>query len=59
MKVVLDTNVLAAAFATHGLCEAVLELCVDFFMGRMPVPLLLQSPALALFRSSLFLASPR
>jgi hypothetical protein len=23
MKVVLDTNVLAAAFATHGLCKAV------------------------------------
>lgn len=25
MRVVLDTNVLLAAFATHGLCEAVLE----------------------------------
>jgi putative PIN family toxin of toxin-antitoxin system len=29
MKVVLDTNVLVAAFATHGLCSAVLELCLD------------------------------
>ena len=53
MKVVLDTNVLVAAFATHGLCEAVLELCVDFFMGRMPMPLLLQRPVLTLIRSSL------
>ena len=25
MRVVVDTNVLLAAFATHGLCEAVLE----------------------------------
>jgi putative PIN family toxin of toxin-antitoxin system len=29
MKVVLDTNVLIAAFATHGLCHAVFELCLD------------------------------
>ena len=29
MKVVLDTNVLVAAFATQGLCHALLELCVD------------------------------
>lgn len=28
MKVVLDTNVLLAAFATRGLCEATLELCL-------------------------------
>ena len=28
MKVVLDTNVLLAAFATRGLCEAVMEVCV-------------------------------
>ena len=28
MKVVLDTNVLLAAFATRGLCEAVLEVCL-------------------------------
>lgn len=28
MKVVLDTNVLFAAFAAHGLCEAVLEVCL-------------------------------
>ena len=29
MKVVLDTNVLIAAFATQGLCHALLEVCVD------------------------------
>ena len=28
MKVVLDTNVLLAAFATRGLCEAVLHVCL-------------------------------
>jgi putative PIN family toxin of toxin-antitoxin system len=26
---VLDTNVFVAAFATHGLCEAIVELCLD------------------------------
>lgn len=29
MKVVLDTNVLMAAFATQGLCHALLEVCID------------------------------
>ncbi len=29
MRVVLDTNVLIAAFATQGLCHAVLEVCID------------------------------
>ena len=29
MKVVLDTNVVVAAFATRGLCESILELCLD------------------------------
>jgi putative PIN family toxin of toxin-antitoxin system len=29
MKVVLDTNVLLAAFATRGLCEAVLAVCLE------------------------------
>lgn len=29
MKIVLDTNVIVAAFAAHGLCEAVMELCLD------------------------------
>ena len=29
MKVVLDTNVLIAAFATQGLCHALVELCLD------------------------------
>jgi len=29
MKLVLDANVIIAAFATRGLCHALLELCVD------------------------------
>jgi putative PIN family toxin of toxin-antitoxin system len=29
MKVVLDTNVIVAAFATQGLCHALIELCID------------------------------
>ena len=29
MKIVLDTNVLVAAFATQGLCHAVFEVCLD------------------------------
>jgi putative PIN family toxin of toxin-antitoxin system len=29
MKVVLDSNVLIAAFAARGLCEALLELCLE------------------------------
>ena len=29
MKIVLDANVLIAAFATQGLCHAVFELCLD------------------------------
>ncbi|MBC8325100.1 MAG: putative toxin-antitoxin system toxin component, PIN family [Verrucomicrobia subdivision 3 bacterium] len=29
MKVVLDANVIVAAFATHGLCAAVVEVCLD------------------------------
>ena len=29
MRVVLDTNVLLAAFAARGLCEAVLEVCLE------------------------------
>lgn len=29
MKVVLDSNVLVAAFATRGLCTSVFELCID------------------------------
>jgi uncharacterized protein len=29
VKVVLDTNVLLAAFATRGLCEAVLAVCLE------------------------------
>lgn len=29
MRVVLDTNVLLAAFAAHGLCEALLAVCLQ------------------------------
>jgi putative PIN family toxin of toxin-antitoxin system len=29
VKVVLDTNVILAAFATRGLCEAVMTVCLD------------------------------
>jgi putative PIN family toxin of toxin-antitoxin system len=29
MKIILDTNVIIAAFATHGLCHSVFELCID------------------------------
>jgi uncharacterized protein len=29
VKVVLDTNVILAAFATHGLCEVVMMVCLD------------------------------
>jgi putative PIN family toxin of toxin-antitoxin system len=29
VKVVLDTNVILAAFATRGLCEAVMAVCLD------------------------------
>lgn len=29
MKIVLDASVIIAAFAAHGLCEAVFELCLD------------------------------
>jgi putative PIN family toxin of toxin-antitoxin system len=28
MRVVIDANVLIAAYAAHGLCEAILELCI-------------------------------
>ena len=31
MKVVLDTNVIIASFATRGLCHSVFELCLDRF----------------------------
>ena len=29
MRIVLDTNVFVAAYATHGLCQSILELCLD------------------------------
>ena len=42
MKVVLDTNVLIAAFAARGLCEAVLELCLQNHEIVLSEPLLLE-----------------
>ena len=29
MKIVLDANVIIAAFATHGLCESIMEVCLN------------------------------
>lgn len=29
MKIILDANVVVAAFASRGLCEAVFKLCID------------------------------
>lgn len=37
MRVVIDANVLIAAFASRGLCEAILELCIandDIFLTK-------------------------
>ena len=31
MKIILDTNVIIAAFAARGLCNAIFELCLDRF----------------------------
>jgi putative PIN family toxin of toxin-antitoxin system len=31
VKIILDANVIIAAFAAHGLCSSVLELCLDRF----------------------------
>ena len=31
MKIILDTNVIIASFASRGLCSAVFELCLDRF----------------------------
>ena len=42
MKVVLDTNILIAAFAARGLCEAVLELCLENHEIVLSEPLLLE-----------------
>lgn len=40
MKIVLDTNVIIAAFATRGLCSAVFELCLDRFEVVLSEPIL-------------------
>jgi putative PIN family toxin of toxin-antitoxin system len=40
MRIVLDTNVIVAAFAARGLCESVLELCLDRHEILMSEPLM-------------------
>jgi predicted nucleic acid-binding protein len=40
MKVILDTNVIVAAFAARGLCNAVFELCLDRFEIILSEPIL-------------------
>lgn len=40
MTVVLDTNVLVAAFATRGLCQSVFELCLDRHVIATSEPLI-------------------
>jgi putative PIN family toxin of toxin-antitoxin system len=41
--VVLDTNVLLAAFATRGLCEAVLAVCLDAHQIILSEPILVET----------------
>jgi len=40
MRIVLDANVIIAAFAARGLCESVLELCLDRHDILLSEPLL-------------------
>jgi len=47
MRIVLDTNVIVAAFAARGLCESVLELCLDRH------EILLSEPLMAEIRKNL------
>lgn len=47
MRIVLDANVIVAAFAARGLCESVLELCLDRH------DILLSEPLLAEIRKNL------
>lgn len=42
MKVVLDTNVVIAAFAARGLCEAIFELCLESHEVILSAPILLE-----------------
>ena len=43
MKVVLDTNVILAAFATRGLCESILDLCLDQHQIILSEPILAEA----------------
>jgi len=47
MRIVLDANVIVAAFAARGLCESVLELCLDRH------DIILSEPLLAEIRKNL------
>lgn len=40
MKIIFDTNVIIAAFATRGLCHSIFELCVDRHTVILSVELL-------------------
>jgi uncharacterized protein len=43
VRVVLDTNVLLAAFTTRGLCEAVLAVCLDGHQIILSEPILAET----------------
>jgi uncharacterized protein len=45
LKIILDTNVIIAAFATRGLCNALFELCLDRFEVFLSEPLLKETAA--------------
>jgi len=45
VKIILDTNVIIAAFATRGLCSALFELCLDRFEVFLSEPLLKETAA--------------
>ena len=42
MRIVLDANVVVAAFATRGLCDAILEFCLDSHDTLLSEDLLLE-----------------
>ena len=45
MKIILDTNVIIAAFLTRGLCSALFELCLDRFEVFLSAPILQETAA--------------
>ena len=42
MKIVLDSNVLIAAFAARGLCDALFELCLEKHEIAASAPILVE-----------------